>query len=230
MNDEFFYKYPTTPYLMTPNIKIQRCDKILSVDQAEDFFTKPVIVEEKIDGANLGISFDTNGAICFQNRGDYLRPPFVGQWAILNRWISDKESALLDALSDRYILFGEWCYFTHSVFYNALPDWFIAFDVYDKQDELFLSTRERNCLVSTIGLSLVPIIFVGHISIDKLNSLLGKSSFGTTDSEGLYLRIEDNNSIIRRAKYVRGTFSQSISSHWSKQSLHKNRLVSQPSL
>ena len=39
---------------------------------------------------------------------------------------------LFEILSEKFILFGEWCYAQHSIFYDRLPDWFLGFDIYDK--------------------------------------------------------------------------------------------------
>ena len=82
-----FFKFPSTPYIET-DINIQRSDKILSKSEVRDILSKPVTIEEKIDGANLGISFTANGEIWLQNRGSYLMKPFVGQWKPLNNWIN----------------------------------------------------------------------------------------------------------------------------------------------
>lgn len=39
----------------------------------------------------------------------------------------------------RYILYGEWCAARHTVTYDALPDWFLAYDVYDTKEGRFFS-------------------------------------------------------------------------------------------
>ena len=51
-----FFKFPSTPYIET-DINIQRNDKILSQSEVKNILGKPVTIEEKIDGANLGIFF-----------------------------------------------------------------------------------------------------------------------------------------------------------------------------
>ena len=35
------------------------------------------------------------------------------------------------------ILFGEWLYAQHSISYSNLPDYFLAFDLYNKKKKLF---------------------------------------------------------------------------------------------
>ena len=138
MADDSFYKFPHTPYLISPSVLFDRHDKVLTESEANQFFTMPVFVEEKIDGANLGISFQSDGTIHLQNRGHRIGEPFVGQWEPLTVWLNSRVDCLFDVLMDRYILFGEWCYVTHSIHYDNLPDWFIAFDVFDMHSRRIL--------------------------------------------------------------------------------------------
>ena len=39
----------------------------------------------------------------------------------------------------RNILYGEWVYAKHSIHYTALPGYFIAFDIWDKQTKTFMA-------------------------------------------------------------------------------------------
>lgn len=223
---ESFYRFPTTPYLIKPSTKTSRLDKILTEEEADLFFTKNVTVEEKIDGANLGISFQKDGEIRLQNRGHCLTEPFLGQWVPLTRWLQCKIECLFDILLDKYILFGEWCYAKHSIYYSCLPDWFIAFDLYDKESKRFLSVKKRNSIIAKSGLAIVPILFEGHFSKNMLNGFCGKSAFGETNREGLYFRIDSKDYLLYRAKYVQPCFTQSIDTHWSKKSLIHNQISS----
>ncbi len=51
-----FFKFPSTPHLATlPGVDI-RGDKVLSGSERDEFLRHDLIVEEKADGANLGIS------------------------------------------------------------------------------------------------------------------------------------------------------------------------------
>ncbi len=224
MSDDSFYKFPHTPYLILPPKATNRQDKTLSDNEANQFFSEVVLVEEKIDGANLGISFRADGAIQLQNRGHRVEKPFVGQWEPLTLWLGSRTDALFDVLTDKYILFGEWCYVTHSIHYDNLPDWFIAFDVFDKNSHHFLAAKKRNEIVNEAGLAVVPLLFEGRISRDLLDRLIGKSAFGKEKCEGLYFRIDSSDYLLHRAKYVRNDFSQSIDTHWRKKRVVHNQL------
>ena len=143
VKDDFF-KFPSTPHLATLAGVDIRGDKVLSESECDEFLQHDLVVEEKVDGANLGISFDSEGNIRAQNRGGYLHFPSSGQWKKLGEWLDLRIDVLFENLSGRYILFGEWCYAQHSIIYDRLPDWFLGFDIYDKRSGRFLSSGRRD--------------------------------------------------------------------------------------
>ena len=151
--------------------------------------------------------------------------PFQGQWKHLYSWYKTHENAFFDVLQDKYILFGEWCYACHSIFYDSLPDWFIAFDVYDLNNDYFLSAKKRNELLIKMEINAVPLICFDKIDINNLNDYIGKSKFGSSVCEGIYIRYDNEEQLIVRAKYVKEGFIQSIEEHWNKSPLFPNKLA-----
>lgn len=218
-----FYKFPSTPYIET-DMHIKRNDKILQQNEAEAVLSRPVSIEEKIDGANLGISFNSSGELQLQNRGSYLLPPFEGQWKPLKKWISCHETRIFDILTDEYILFGEWCYAKHSINYNMLPDWFLGFDIFDMKQERFLSVRQRNMFLKQMDIKIVPQLGHGIYSIKELFQFFGKSEYGNENREGIYIRQDEGEYLKYRAKMVRREFKQNITEHWSKGMLQCNKV------
>ena len=99
-----FFKFPSTPYLVAPEGVQLREDKVLSESECAAFLRQVLPVEEKIDGANLGISFTAAGEIRLQNRGSYLRLPEPGQWKKLDAWLLPRTETLYKQLADRYML------------------------------------------------------------------------------------------------------------------------------
>lgn len=97
---------------------------MLSPAEAQALIADEVVIEEKLDGANLGISVGPDATLRVQNRGQYLAAPYTGQFDRLAKWLATHEEALFDALDEHLILFGEWCAARHSVAYDSLPDWF----------------------------------------------------------------------------------------------------------
>lgn len=221
---DVFFKFPSTPHLvLLAQIEI-RGDKVLTVSERNSFLQNELVVEEKVDGANLGISFDSEGNIRTQNRGAYLNLPSTGQWKKLAEWLAPRTDALFEQLTDRYILFGEWCYAQHSVPYDRLPDWFLAFDVYDKKVARFFSSDRRDKLFEAIGISQVPKIGRGYFTLEQLKGLLGQSRLSDKPKEGLYLRLDRGDWLSQRAKIVHSSFIQSVDQHWSRSTIKPNRL------
>ena len=221
-----FFKFPSTPHLATlPGVEI-RDDKVLTANERSAFLTRELTVEEKVDGANLGISFDSSGNVRAQNRGGYLELPGSGQWRPLRDWLRLRMDALFNTLIDRYILFGEWCYARHSVCYNDLPDWFLGFDMYDKQSARFLSVTRRDALCRKIGVAQVPTVARGRFALEELVRILAESALAGHPVEGIYLRSDTGQWLVQRAKIVYPGFLQSLNTHWSRTALVPNRLAS----
>lgn len=219
-----FYKFPSTPHLALLGDVVVRGDKVMSESERNDFLRHELMVEEKVDGANLGISFDTSGNIRVQNRGAYLHLPSSGQWKKLFEWLAPKTDVLFEQLTDRYILFGEWCYAQHSVNYDRLPDWFLVFDVFDKRNSRFLSCSRRDTIIRALGIAQVPMIKRGHFSLSELSKLLSQSCLSDKPAEGLYFRFDKGDWLVQRAKLVRPAFIQSVGQHWSRSDIKVNRL------
>ena len=222
-----FFRFPHTPHLAWLGQDTPRDDKVLSAAEAQDFLTHAVVLEEKVDGANLGFSVGSDGEVRAQNRGQYLARPFTGQFARLNGWLATHEDALLDALGEHLLLFGEWVAAVHSLEYPRLPDYFLVFDVYDKQVERFWSTTRRNALTSCLDLRHIHQLGTGHYRLEALKPMLLKtpSTYRTGSCEGIYLRQEDDNWLIARAKLVHPDFVQSIGEHWRSRTLRWNNFA-----
>jgi len=219
-----FHKFPPTPHLALLGAVEVRGDKVLSEFDRNEFLRHELVVEEKVDGANLGLSFDAEGNIRAQNRGSYLHLPSTGQWKKLSEWLTPRIDALFEQLTDRYILFGEWCYAEHSVVYNRLPDWFLGFDIYEKDTARFFSCARRDEIFRTLGISQVPKVARGHFTLSRLNGLLAQSQFGDKPAEGLYLRFDQSDWLVKRAKLVRPAFIQAVGRHWTRSGIKANRL------
>ena len=117
-----FFRFPHTPHLAWLGKGTPRDDKVLSENERTTILARDLVVEEKVDGANIGISVDDDGDLRVQNRGSYLdRHHLPPQFKPLFRWIHPHREALVDALWPDLVLFGEWCYAIHSVEYTKLP-------------------------------------------------------------------------------------------------------------
>jgi ATP-dependent RNA circularization protein (DNA/RNA ligase family) len=219
------HKFPSTPHLAWLGRVPVRGDKVMDATEAGAFLSGPVVIEEKIDGANLGISLADDGRIRFQNRGNWLEGKLTGQWEPLRGWTARRERLLREHLPPGQVLFGEWCHACHSLGYDRLPDWFVAFDVLDIEAGRFWSVDRRDALLARLGMASVPRIAEGRLALrDVLSIAEGPSAFGQTSREGLYLRREDGPWLASRAKIVGAGFAQSIGEHWSNLPLVGNRV------
>ena len=78
-------------------------------------------------------------------------------------------------------MYGEWLYAKHTIFYSALPHYFMEFDVLDREAGVFLDTPRRRALLQGGGES--PIVSVRVLregplaSLAALTALLGESAF-----------------------------------------------------
>ena len=199
-----------------------------------------LVVEEKIDGANSAISFEADGQLRLQSRGHYLTGGYRERhYNLMKQWASIHQDAFFDVLGTRYIMYGEWMYAKHTVFYDALTDYFMEFDIFDREEQIFLSTARRHEMLKNLPVVSVPVLKEGAFrDKEDLISLLGKSNYISeqkteilratseklgldverqvreTDAsdtmEGLYIKIEENGQVIGRLKYVRASFTQTV--------------------
>ncbi len=231
------YKYPRTRHIEGSRLQLG--------DMADD---KPIkdlqgeylIVEEKLDGANSAVSFDMDGGLLLQSRGHYLNGGGRERhFALLKTWAAAHAHVLHRVLGHRYVMYGEWMYAKHTVFYDRLPHYFIEFDVLDREAGTFLSTAARRTLLAGLPIMPAPVLHEGEItSVDHLVGMTRPTPFKsanwrdalaraaaqsgsrpdmvdqqTEDSdlaEGLYLKHEDAEHVLDRFKYVRADFVQAI--------------------
>lgn len=232
-----FVKYPRTPHLF--GSKGTADDKHLNEAESHSFLSdKSVIVEEKLDGTNVGLHFSDAGELVLQCRGHLITEGMHPQYDLFKQWSAVKRHDLEERLSNRFILFGEWVYAKHSIFYRRLTHYFYEFDIYDKQQEAFLDLEQRLGLLEGIGIETVPVIHTGPLVRRDLEELIGASQFDSqfenpitksTDNlmEGLYLRTEAEGRVTARAKFVRPAFVEKIkqSTHWQHQQMLVNQLA-----
>lgn len=185
------YKYPSTRHLQ--GSQLQKGDAGRTPYAA--LAGRHIVVEEKLDGANCGVSFGPGAELLLQSRGHYL----VGggrerQFGILKRWAAVHEGVLLEHLFDRYVMYGEWMGKKHSIFYNHLPHFFCEFDIYDRSGQVFLSTGARRALLGQAPVLGVPVLYAGTApsKMEELLALVRPSLARTADWK------RDFESVVRR--------------------------------
>ena len=163
-DDNELFKFPRTKHLFDAGGQgVSRDDLLMDAGEEALFYTRRgaqmptrVTIEEKVDGANIGISIGSDMRISVQNRSHYVNSKTHKQFGSLDKWLDDHSAALFQVLEPgRHVLFGEWLYAKHSIHYTQLPGYFMAFDIFDKQEGRFYSRRMRNEKLDCTGIPVV---------------------------------------------------------------------------
>ena len=252
------FKYPRTEHI--EGSRIQSGDEDLKCVPFEVIRGRHLVVEEKLDGANSAISFTMHGKLQLQSRGHYLSGgPRERQFDLLKNWAATFAPVMNGILTDRYIMFGEWMYVKHTVFYDRLPHYFMEFDIYDTRTGVFLSTPRRYELISRMNcpIASVPVLKDGAFTdLDSVTELIRPSLHKTGNwqqalrdlaiernldpdevmrqtnpsdlAEGLYIKVEEEDRVVERYKFVRADFLNTIldsESHWMDRPIVPNQLA-----
>lgn len=233
------YKYPRTHHITGSGI--QPGDEELDVVPFRTLAGRYLVVEEKMDGANCGVSFTPEGRLLLQSRGHYLTGgPREQQFQLFKAWASRYQGELWVLLGDRYVLYGEWLYVKHTIFYTDLPHYFLEFDIYDTAQNEFLSTERRATMLAAAPFIVsVKVLHTGVVpSLQALQAMVGHSHFIANDHlaqlraacgeygqpaeqvlretdptqlmEGLYVKVEADGVVSGRYKYIRSGFLQAV--------------------
>lgn len=248
---ERILKYPRTPHL--EGSRLQKGDTDKDQIPYRKILDKYLVLEEKVDGANTGISFSDAGELLLQSRGHYLTGGGnENQFALFKSWATHHQDVFLEHLEDRYIVYGEWMFAKHTMYYDNLSHLFLEFDVWDKQKQMFLSTAARRQLLQGLPVESVPVLYEGPApkKLNDLTVLLKGSAYQTENwkeslyeaaeaqgitkevvekqtlmkggMEGGYIKIETEEETIGRLKWVRPDFLQTILDSGSH---HRDRIL-----
>ena len=231
-------KYPRTHHL--EGSRLQPGDEDLSQIPFSSIAGREIVVEEKCDGANAAVSFDQNGDLLLQSRGHYLIGGYREKhFNLFKQWGNLHRDAFFSVLGTRYLMFGEWMYAKHTVFYDSLPHYFLEFDIYDRETGKFLDTQARHALLAGLPVVSVPVLKTAAFqSLSELTVLTQQSAFiqeghiqrlraycekngenadrncnetdPSTLMEGLYIKVEQGGEVVERMKFVRRSFLQCV--------------------
>ena len=232
------HKYPRTPHI--EGSRLQPGDEDLSQIPFEKISGRHLVVEEKVDGANSAVSFDASGNLLLRSRGHYLNGGYRERhYHLMKRWALSHRDALYNCLGTKYIMYGEWVYAKHTVFYDALPHYFLEFDILDRDTGIFLDTPTRHELLKDSPV--VSVAVLGHGTYktkEEMLKLIGPSRYVTGSQrqnlwdaavklgldperschetelsgmmEGLYIKAEEGGQVVDRMKFVRAAFLQCV--------------------
>lgn len=157
-------------------------------------------IQEKVDGANMGISW-TSGPV-LRNRNHILKKGYIEKdtpaklqfrpaWNWLHQHNSDiqKVAKLLDT---PVTIYGEWLYAKHSIIYDRLPDLFLAYDIWSVEDGEFFSPEVVEEILSQTQISYIK---PNKVTLTSINDVIKfsemKSNFRNGLSEGIVVKTSE---------------------------------------
>lgn len=220
-------EYPNLLRLKFDHIQIRSDKRYIPADEERDFFKcRDLLVEEKVDGSQVAIGWK-HGMPYAQGRSGHIsqydkRVAFDGMWSWIWRNCPKLER------TQGHLVFGEWMKPCHSVYYDRLPDFFLAFDVYDLGQKRFLDADAKAELLASWGLSAVRVLHRGPLRKEGVPGLVDgvPSAYSTGQNvEGCVIKDYARQ---RFLKYVSREFLEEVfddSGHWtSRKDVSYNRL------
>jgi RNA ligase len=167
-------------------------DVTLDSGQLAALLASEVVVEEKLDGANVVLWLGDGGRVNCALRSGPGSMDRAGQLGPLRAWAAAHDVAVRSALSTGYTaLYAEWLFLAHSVTYDRLPSFLAVIDLW-RGDDAFASVDDRDAVCADAGLVTPPELWRGipH-DLDAVERLFGRSAWGSCPVEGLVVRPVD---------------------------------------
>ena len=202
-------KYPRTRHLpWSPGAS----DDDLWFDLEGAFAGRRVVITEKMDGENTSMYRDHLHARSLDTRHHPSRD-----------WIKRFHGQMAHLIPQAWRVCGENLYARHSIAYDALPSYFMAFSIWD-EDNRCLSWEQTREWAALLGVELVPVRYEGLWD----EALVRELEVDTERSEGYVVRdagafgYEEFGQ--RVAKWVRAGHVQT-DSHWMHRAVVPNGLA-----
>ena len=237
------HKYPRTLHIQ--GSRSQPGDEDLKDVPFAKIKDRYLVIEEKMDGSNVGVSF-VDGELKLQSRGHYLSGgPREKQFDLFKSWGYQHICELRELLGEQYVMYGEYMFAKHTIFYDRLPDYFMEFDILDLETQKFLSTSKRKEMlknfpfinsvkvlkeglfqdVEEIKNLITSSFFIGENFVSFFRKMVSSQNLNVercekeTDlsglMEGLYIKVEEKGEVVERYKWVRESFLTTVSDSMS---------------
>lgn len=190
-------------------------------------------VQEKVDGSNCGISWAADGPI-LRNRKHVLRKgfpcttpakmQFVPAW----NWLHEREDDLRNIMYNwegQVTIYGEWMFAKHSIGYEKLPDYFLAYDIWSCDEKKFISPNVCKHLLEGTSIQWIDAQKIRVNSFNDLKTILDEpSDYREGSKEGIVVKKTDGDWITKTFKVVRNDFKRADET-WNEKELEKNKLI-----
>ena len=121
-------------------------------------------VQEKVDGSSMGVSW-LDDAPVLRNREHILKKgytkiktPAKKQFTSAWNWVHAHKNDIefvSEIWMSQLTIYGEWMTFAHSIYYDKLPDFFIAYDIFSVEDDKYLSPDVVETLLLQTSISYI---------------------------------------------------------------------------
>lgn len=198
-----------------------RDDLVATLEEAEVIFSKTAtcVIEEKIDGSQVGLSSAGDGNPPIVRNKNHILVKGYGrkntnaktQYAPLWNWVyehADCFRELTALLGEPVGVYGEWIYAEHTLRYDLAPDDFIAYQIHQQGFGIIDPVFARNA-IQDAGFHVPPLLLpTAHFDYTFLKSLtLQPSPWSSRDlREGVVVKVGDGERLVAQFKMRRGSF------------------------
>lgn len=219
--------YPRIPHLVGVS---NLYDDDIEVDVE---FGKDGYVQEKVDGANSGVSW-MDGPI-LRNRKHILHKgymkdtPAKKQFVPMWNWLHEREDDLKEIMKrwqGQVTVYGEWLLAKHSLEYNKLPDFFLAYDVWSCEDNKFISPSKLKELFKGTKITYITPEKIRLNTFGDIKEVLDRPSiYRNGIREGVVIKLPDATDawIDSMFKVVRADFKRD--DKWVEKNITKNKIL-----
>ncbi|NUU62749.1 RNA ligase family protein [Paenibacillus agri] len=205
-------KYPRTMHLPWSRGYTDD-DKILR--NTEHFKGREVVITEKMDGENTTMYSHFIHARSLDSKDHHSR-----------HFVKTLHGGIKYLIPEGYRLCGENVYAKHSLYYSALPSYFMLFSVWDRSNQC-LSWDETEEWAERLGLVTVPVLYRGIWNEEAVKACYTKQSNCGGEQEGYVVRLADpfayEDFKYSVAKFVRKNHVQT-DDHWLSKPVEPNLL------
>jgi hypothetical protein len=206
------FGYPRVPHLKPG--RGTRDDLVLGAAQVRSMLAREVVVEEKIDGANVSVWWDGGWIQCALRSGEGAIDR-GGQLGPLRAYLAEHAERLRPLFVGDRTLIAEWMWFSHGIVYDALPAWLMGLDLVQANGR-WCGVDERDELFDRVGVVGPPVLHRGGVNgLAALEAMVVTSAFSSELMEGVVVR-PVNESEPRVAKLVRSGFQRLADERWGR--------------
>lgn len=213
-----FIKYDKT-YHVFPVTSKHNLDRT----QLKRLLSGSVVIEEKMDGSNVGIIRHAKG-FSLQKRNSLVGTSVHAQFDYFHNWANGAARERIMSVPSGTLIYGELLYAAHHIYYDNLPEYFLVFDV--RHGKRWMKYDERKEFCERYGFFMVPLVDRGNFTKDDLREIVPEHSAHGDICEGVVIKRYANHGYFR-GKIVKPGFIQKIEEddeHWSRKEVQKNKV------